>query len=147
MIDINSFAINFVEDHPGFKYINYIIENGIKGEYKLLIPEILPFRAYWILTTKWGIEKQKAKEIIFDFVRQYSSPSYVGLKRESIIQANIFSNDYNHDIYDCYYLSLAIQENADSILTTVRSNASRFACAYNGSLSRSLTCSAMPNRY
>ena len=88
------------------------------GLFKIIIPEILPFRAFWILTTKWGIEKKIAHEIIFEFVRNYSSPSYVGLKREGIIGAFKYSNEFNHDIYDCYYLALAKQENATSILTT-----------------------------
>ena len=42
----------------------------------------------------------------------------MGLKREAIIGAFKYSNELNHDIYDCYYLALAKQENATSILTT-----------------------------
>lgn len=42
----------------------------------------------------------------------------MGLTRESIIRAFEYSNKLNHDIYDCYYLSLAKQEEGDTILTT-----------------------------
>jgi predicted nucleic acid-binding protein len=45
-------------------------------------------------------------------------PIYVGLKRGNIIQAFEYSNELNHDIYDCYYLALAKQKEANSILTT-----------------------------
>jgi len=118
LIDINFFSIYFVEDHPGFNFIKKIMDEGLTGVFKLIIPEILPFRAFWILTTKWGINKQLAKEIIFEFVKNYSNPIYVGLKRETIIEAFKYSNELKHDIYDCYYLALAKQENTTSILTT-----------------------------
>jgi predicted nucleic acid-binding protein len=118
LIDINFFSIYFVENHPGFNFVKNIMDEGLMGVFKIIIPEILPFRAFWILTTKWGIEKKIANKIIFEFVSNYSSPSYVGLKREGIIGAFKYSNEFNHDIYDCYYLALAKQENATSILTT-----------------------------
>ena len=118
LIDINFLSIFFVEDHPGFSYIKKLMDEGLTGAFKIIIPEILPFRAFWILTTKWGIDKQLAKEIILEFVKNYSIPIYVGLKRETIIEAFKYSNELNHDIYDCYYLALAKQENATSILTT-----------------------------
>ncbi len=118
LIDINFFSIYFVEDHPGFNYIKDEMDEGLKGAFKLIIPEILPFRAFWILTTKWNIDKQLVKEIILEFVQNYSSPIYVGLDRETIIEAFKLSNELNHDIYDCYYLALAKQENVTSILTT-----------------------------
>jgi predicted nucleic acid-binding protein len=118
LIDINFFSIYFVENHPGFNFVKGIMNEGLTGVFRIIIPEILPFRAFWILTTKWGIEKKIANEIISEFVSNYSSPSYVGLKRESIIGAFKYSNELNHDIFDCYYLALAKQENATSILTT-----------------------------
>ena len=118
LIDINFFSIYFVENHPGFIHIKKVMDEGLTSVFKLIIPEILPFRAFWILTTKWGIDKQPAKEIILEFVQNYSSPVYVGLKRETIIEAFKYSNELNHDIYDCYYLALAKQEKASSILTT-----------------------------
>ncbi len=118
LIDINFLSIFFVEDHPGFNYIKKLMEEGLTGAFKIVIPEILPFRAFWILTTKWGIDKQLAKEVILEFVKNYSIPIYVGLKRETIIEAFKYSNELNHDIYDCYYLALAKQEDATSILTT-----------------------------
>jgi predicted nucleic acid-binding protein len=118
LIDINFFSIYFVEDHPGFSYIKKVMDEGLTGSFNIIIPEILPFRAFWILTTKWGIDKQLAKEIILDFVKNYSIPIYTGLRRETIIEAFKYSNELNHDIYDCYYLALAKQEDATSILTT-----------------------------
>ncbi|MBD3254980.1 MAG: PIN domain-containing protein [Candidatus Lokiarchaeota archaeon] len=118
VVDLNFLSIYFVNNHPGYEYIKEIMDDGLSGSFKLIIPDYLPFRAYWILTTKWKIEKEIAKELIFDFVNNYSSPDYKGLEREYIIQTFKYSNDLKHDIYDCSYLALAIQEGASFILTT-----------------------------
>jgi len=118
LIDINFFSIYFVENHPGFSQVKTIIDEGLSGSYKIIIPEIVPFRAFYILTTKWGIAKNLAKEVISEFIKNYSIPVYAGLKRETIIEAFRYSNELKHDIYDCYYLALAKQEEASTILTT-----------------------------
>lgn len=118
LIDINFLSIYFVEDHPGYNYINNLMEEGLRGAFKIIIPEILPFRSFWILTTKWNIDKKIAREVISKFVKNNPIPIYVGLRRGNIIQAFEYSNELNHDIYDCYYLALAKQEEANSILTT-----------------------------
>lgn len=118
VIDLNFFSIYFVSNHPGYEYIKKIMDDGLNGSFKLIIPDYLPFRAYWILTTKWKIEKNDAKELIFDFISNYSSPDYRSLEREYIIRAFNYADELNHDIYDCFYLALAKQEEAPSILTT-----------------------------
>nr|MDO8112284.1 PIN domain-containing protein [Candidatus Sigynarchaeota archaeon] len=118
IVDINCFSIYFVKNHPGHDYVKPIIDAGLRGEYRLVIPEILPFRAFWIMTTKWGIPKDDAKKVIVEFLHNYSNPVYVGLARDGSIKAFQYSNDFNHDVYDCYYLSIAIQEGGVSIITT-----------------------------
>lgn len=118
VVDINCFSIYFVENHPGYNHVKKIMDAGLRGEYKLILPEILPFRAFWILTTKWSIPKNNAKSVIFEFVRNYSNPVYIGLTRKGIIKAFEYAKVFNHDIYDCYYLALAKQEEATAILTT-----------------------------
>ncbi|MHA1794191.1 MAG: type II toxin-antitoxin system VapC family toxin [Promethearchaeota archaeon] len=118
VVDINCFAIYFVKDHPGHEFVKEILDLGLKGTPLLIIPEIIPFRAYWILTTKWKVSKEDAKEIIHDFCRNYSNPRYVGLTRHSIAMAIEFSNKLHHNVYDCYYLAVAKQEEATAILTT-----------------------------
>lgn len=118
LVDLNCLSIYFVENHPGFNYIKPKIDEGLSGKIVLLIPEILPFRVFWILTTKWNISKKISYEIICYFVQNYSQPSYIGLTQESIQKSFQLSKELNHDIYDCYYLAMALQEKADTILTT-----------------------------
>ena len=118
LIDLNCFSIYFVENHPGHVYVKNMLDEILRGEFRLVIPEILPFRAFWVLTTKWDIPKQEAKSVINEFVQNYSNPIYAGLAREGILHAFEYSKLLNHDIYDCYYISLAKQEEAIAIMTT-----------------------------
>ena len=118
VVDLNFFSIYFVNNHPGYEFIKKIMDDGLNGSFKLIIPEYLPFRAYWILSSKWKLQKKEVKGLINDFVNNYSGPDYIGLERESIIEAFRYSDELNHDIYDCFYLALAKQEMASSILTT-----------------------------
>ena len=118
LIDLNAFSIFFVKNHPGYEFIKPKIEEGLKGKVSLIIPEILPFRAFWILTTKWRIEKKISFKLISDFIKNYSLPKYAGLSHNSIEKSFELSKELKHDIYDCYYLSIALQENAKRILTT-----------------------------
>nr|MDO8083766.1 PIN domain-containing protein [Candidatus Sigynarchaeum springense] len=120
VIDINCFSIYFVKNHPGYKFVKSVMDAGLRGEFNLMIPEFLPFRAFWVLTTKWQIARPDAAAVISEFLRSYSSPIYAGLARESAIKAFDYAAAFNHDIYDCYYLALAMQEGAAAIITTDR---------------------------
>jgi len=118
VIDLNCFSIYFVGNHPGNIHVKKMVDEILRGEAKLVIPDILPFRAFWVLTTKWGISRQDASAVISEFVHNYSSPIYAGLTRKAIISAFEYSILLKHDIYDCYYLALAKQEEAMAIITT-----------------------------
>ena len=52
VLDLNVLAIFLVGDHPGNKYVAPIIEEGLRGVYVPLIMDILPIRAYWVMTKK-----------------------------------------------------------------------------------------------
>ena len=118
LIDINSFAINLVEDHPGYSYIEPIISSALTGQNSIKVLDIVPYRAFWILTKKWKIEKKDAKTVIENFINAFPQIDYFGLDRNSLILSFEFSSKLNHDIYDCYYLAGAITRKCESILTT-----------------------------
>jgi len=118
LIDVNVFVINLVEDHPGYDYVSPMMEEGVHGRFQLVILDTIPFRAFWIMTKLWGIPKSPCHRVILDFLEAYSGFEYVGLSRESIIGAFHLSNELGHDVYDCYYLSGALQEGATVIITT-----------------------------
>lgn len=117
VFDVNVLAIFLANGHPGFEYISPIVEVGLRGAYTPILMDILPVRAYWIMTHPWGLPKQACAMAIQHFVQSYDMPKYSALRRETIVDAFKLSKDLNHDVSDCMYLALALQEGASSIVT------------------------------
>lgn len=118
VLDVNALAIFLVEDHPGNAYVSPLIEEGLRGAYIPLIMDILPIRAYWVMTKKWGCSEKESAEAIKHFVREYDRPRYYCLQKGTIGKSFELAEELNHDVYDCVYLASALQENAAGILTT-----------------------------
>jgi len=118
MIDVNTLAIFLVEDHPGNQYVSPVIEEGLRGAFIPLIMDILPVRAYWIMTRKWRCPKKESAEAIKHFVKEYNRPQYCCLSRRTITESFKLAEKLKHDVFNCLYLALALQENATAIITT-----------------------------
>ncbi len=118
VIDINIFSMFLVEDHPAHSYVKDVIMHGLKGHFRPVILDIMPIRAHWLMTTKWNIDKDESSNAIRSFLKKYNQPVYVGMTRKSIDHAFQLSKELRHDVYDCCYLALAIQEEAAGIVTT-----------------------------
>lgn len=118
VIDINILAIFLVKDHPAHEYVKDAMMRGLRGLFKPVILDILPIRAHWLMTTKWNIDKDESSSAIRSFLKKYNQPVYVGMTRKSIDNAFQLSQELRHDVYDCCYLALAIQEGAGGIMTT-----------------------------
>jgi len=118
VIDINILAIFLVEDHPAHKYVKDVMMRGLRGFFKPIILDILPIRVHWLMTTKWNIDKDESSSAIRSFLKKYNQPAYVGMTRKSIDHAFQLSQELKHDVYDCCYLALAMQEGATTIMTT-----------------------------
>ncbi len=118
VIDINIFSIFLVEDHPAYSHVKDAMMHGLKGHFRPVILDILPIRAHWLMTTKWNIDKDESSNAIRSFLKKYNQPVYVGMTRKSIDHAFQLSQELRHDVYDCCYLALAIQEEAAGIVTT-----------------------------
>lgn len=116
--DVNILAIFLVEDHPGHDYVAPIVEAGLRGDYVPVILDITPIRAYWIMERRWGITRRDAGKAIMEFIRMYDAPLYVPLKRETMLRSFDLAFSLKHDVYDCVYLAVALQEGASSIITT-----------------------------
>jgi Predicted nucleic acid-binding protein, contains PIN domain len=118
VFDVNVLAIFLANGHPGFKYVSPIVEAGLRGAYTPVLMDILPVRAYWIMTHPWGLPKPACASAIQQFVQLYDLLKYAALHRETIVEAFKLATELNHDVSDCMYLALALQEGASSILTT-----------------------------
>ena len=118
VFDVNVLAIFLVNGHPGFEYVSPIIEDGLRGAYVPVIMDILPLRAFWIMTQRWGLPDAECAKAIEHFIKNYDIVQYSVLKRETIMDGFRLADELKHDVFDCIYLALAKQEKADSIVTT-----------------------------
>lgn len=118
VLDVNALAIFLVKDHPGNERISHVVEEGLRGAYIPLIMDILPIRAYWIMTKKWGCPEKESAEAIEHFVKAYDRPQYLSLKKETIVESFRLSEELRHNVFDCVYLAFALQERAKGIVTT-----------------------------
>lgn len=118
VLDVNTLAIFLVEDHPGNQYVSPVIEEGLRGAFTPLIMDILPIRAYWVMTKKWDCAKNESAKAIKHFVKEYDRPQYCSLSKQTITKSFELAEQLKHDVFDCIYLALALQEGASAIITT-----------------------------
>ena len=118
VFDLNILAIYLVKGHPGFESVSQIVEQGLGGMYIPIILDFLPMRAYWIMTKRWGLPEEVCRESIQHFLNAYDTPCYPSLSRETVVHGFQLAQDFKHDVFDCMYLALALQEKATAIITT-----------------------------
>lgn len=118
VLDVNVLAIFMVENHPGNRHVSTIVEEGLRGAYIPLIMDILPIRAYWVMTTRWKCPERESAEAIKHFIKEYDRPQYYSLYKQTIARSFDLAEELNHDVYDCAYLAAATQEGASAIITT-----------------------------
>ncbi len=117
VIDINVAAIYLVENHPGNKYVTDLLDYAIENKIRLIIFDFLPFRVFWILTTKWGIPKVEAGRAVQSLMT-IPTLDLNCLEKEDILSAFKLAKTLRHDIYDIVYIVLAKKSSADGIITT-----------------------------
>jgi predicted nucleic acid-binding protein len=118
VLDVNALAIFLVKDHPGNMFVSSVVEEGLKGAYIPVLMDILPIRAYWIMTKRWGCRRIESAKAIEHFVKSYDRVCYAGLRKETIVGSFGLAEKLKHDVFDCTYLAFALQEKARGIVTT-----------------------------
>jgi predicted nucleic acid-binding protein len=118
VFDVNVLAIFLGTTHPGLDYVAPVVMDGLRGAYVPVLLDVLPMRAYWIMTHCWGASAKESAASVRFFVKTYPIPQYVGLSREAITKSLELAEELNHDVFDCIYLALALQEKATAIVTT-----------------------------
>lgn len=118
VLDVNTLAIFLVQNHPGNEYISPLVEEGLRGAYIPLIMDTLPVRTYWIMTRRWLCPEKESAEAIKHFIETYDRPRYPILQKQTIIESFKLAEKLRHDVFDCVYLALAMQEEAEGIITT-----------------------------
>lgn len=117
LADVNILAVFLVEDHPGHPFIDRAVTEGLAGLYRLVFPDQAPLRARWILTRRWGIPKGEADRAVEDFL-EHRRITYAGATRGTLMKAFELARALKHDVYDTFYLALAMAHQAQALLTT-----------------------------
>ena len=115
--DLNAISIQLVEDHPGHQYIANDLVPALRGEHTLLIFGYLPLRVQWVLEDL-GFSTVDARNAVSSLL-QYPMESPT-VTPDTVLHAYEISSEKNHDVYDCFYIALAREAEADVLLTTDR---------------------------
>lgn len=115
--DLNAVSIQLVEDHPGHQYVANELVPALHGEQTLLMFGYLPLRVQWVLEDL-GFSTVDARNAVSSLL-QYPMES-PEVTPQTILDAYEISSEKNHDVYDCFYIALARQADADVLLTTDR---------------------------
>jgi len=115
--DLNAISIQLVEDHPGHQYIANDLVPALRGEHTLLMFGYLPLRVQWVLEDL-GFSTVDARNAVSSLL-QYPMES-PEVTPDTILHAYEISSEKNHDVYDCFYIALAREAEADLLLTTDR---------------------------
>jgi predicted nucleic acid-binding protein len=117
LADLNALAIQLIDDHPGHPYVADELVPALRGSETLLVFGYLPLRVQWLL-----------KDLDFETVEARNAVNsllgypieFIDSDEATVRAAYEISAEKNHDVYDCFYLALARQVEADRLITTDR---------------------------
>lgn len=115
--DINALAIQLIDDHPGHPYIADHLVPALEGTDTLLLFGYLPLRVQWVLEDL-GLSTVDARNAIRSLLRHPTKS--IEVTPETVLAAYDISVDKNHDVYDCFYVAIAREADADRLVTTDR---------------------------
>ncbi|WP_123538227.1 type II toxin-antitoxin system VapC family toxin [Halosimplex salinum] len=115
--DLNALSIQLIDDHPGHQYVAEQLVPALRGEQTLLMFGYLPLRVQWVLEDL-DFETVEARNAVSSLL-QYPMES-LDVTPETVLHAYEISAEKNHDVYDCFYVALAREADADRLLTTDR---------------------------
>ena len=118
LVDVNCLAIFLVEDHPGHSYVSREIEKGLSGHFIPIILDIVPMRAYWIMTHPWGCGAAESERALRHFLDAYPLVEYCPLSKTVLHRAFDLARELHHDPFDSTYLAGALENQASGIMTT-----------------------------
>ncbi|CCQ33109.1 PIN domain protein [Halorhabdus tiamatea SARL4B] len=117
LADVNALAIQLLEDHPGHPYVTEHLVPALRGEHTLLTFGYLPLRVQWVLEDL-DVPTVEARNAVTSLL-QYPMET-VRIDPALLLEAYEISAEKNHDVYDCFYLAVAREADADRLLTTDR---------------------------
>lgn len=113
--NLNALAIQLLDDHPGHPYVADELVPALRGAETLLMFGYLPLRVQWVIEDL-GFDIVDARNAVSSLV-QYPM-EFVDVDDETILSAYECSAQKNHDVFDCFYVVLARQANADALASS-----------------------------
>ena len=114
LLDVNAIAIGLTRGHPGHDVLHPALETALRRE--CLVFDYHPFRAQYLMTRAFGVDRVAARNSVQSFLRQ--PLQVVGATRRTLLDAYDTSAAKNHDVYDSFLVVLAREHGADCFLTT-----------------------------
>lgn len=118
LTDVNVLAIGLTENHPAHEDVYPWIRNALDGPNVLLVFDYYPFRAQYIMTNDFGVDRVDARNAVQSLVR--SPARLVGATESTLLEAYDISAERGHDVYDSFILALARAHDAEYLVTTDR---------------------------
>ena len=115
--DLNALSIQLIDDHPGHPYVAEQLAPALQGERTLLMFGYLPLRVQWVLEDL-DFSTVDARNAVSSLLQYPMEP--VEVTPQTVLEAYEISAEKNHDVYDCFYVALAREANADKLVTTDR---------------------------
>jgi PIN domain. len=117
LADLNALAIQLIDDHPGHPYVADELVPALRGSETLLVFGYLPLRVQWLLEDL-DFETVEARNAVNSLLGY--PIEFIDSDEATVRAAYEISAEKNHDVYDCFYLALARQVEADRLITTDR---------------------------
>ena len=117
LADLNALTIQLIDDHPGHPYVADELVPALNGSETLLVFGYLPLRVQWLLEDL-GFETVEARNAVNSLIAYPTA--FVDSNEGTVREAYEISAAKNHDLYDCFYIALARQAEADRLVTTDR---------------------------
>ena len=115
--DLNALSIQLIDDHPGHPYVAERLAPALQGEHTLLMFGYLPLRVQWVLEDL-GFSTVEARNAVSSLLQYPMEP--VNVTPQTALDAYEISAEKNHDVYDCFYIAVAREADADALVTTDR---------------------------
>src|SRR5438093_12033929 len=117
LVDVNCLAIFLVEDHPGHLYVARELERGLSGHFIPLVLDVVPMRAYWIMTRQWDCDSSQSEKALRHFLDAYPLVEYCSVSKMLLHRAFDLARELRHDPYDTTYLAAALEYRTSEIMT------------------------------
>jgi PIN domain. len=115
--DLNALTIQLIDDHPGHPYVADELVPALTGSETLLVFGYLPLRVQWLLE-EFDFETVAARNAVNSLLAY--PIEFIDTDEKTVRDAYDISAAKNHDVYDCFYIALARQADADQLVTTDR---------------------------